>query len=265
MVSSQWRIGLELQNNGLRAVGLQYRRQGWRLCRWWHLPFSAPCSDYASPGFARQAVAVLSHWRKTLPYRYQLRVSIPALRTLQQQVVVPDRPLGEAQLQRYIEQAASAQLALAGEPLAWDYPEPATGPLAVTGVRQSDIQLLSGVLRGARLVARSITPDASALLSFARQGAASHQWLVHREPDYWLWAGDGAWGSDPGQDPGWFTAWCQRRGVDPHRVAFSSSLPEDAGQATFSPWSAIPGLSPPLPACAGLFTVATGLALGSLP
>ncbi|WP_232001893.1 DNA utilization protein HofM [Shimwellia blattae] len=264
MMNSQWRIGLELHSSGLRAVGLQFRRQGWRLCRWWHLPFGSPGVEYTSGEFARQAAQTLSHWRKSLPYRYQLRVSVPAQRALQQQVAMPDCTLPEPQLQRYIEQAAAAQLALPDDPLAWDYMHPGTGPARVTGVRLRDIQRLVAILRSARLTASSISPDASALQSFLPRAQGGDQWLVHREPGHWLWAGGGQWGTEASTDPHWLAQWCQQRELNPASVAFSSALAEDAARVTFSPWSGIPGLSAPLPPCAGVFTVATGLALGSL-
>ncbi|HAI50879.1 MAG TPA: DNA utilization protein HofM, partial [Enterobacteriaceae bacterium] len=62
MVSRVWNTGLHLQQDGVRAVALQRRREGWQLNRWWYFPFadvkdrSGPLADNAALLNALQAL-----------------------------------------------------------------------------------------------------------------------------------------------------------------------------------------------------------------
>ncbi len=268
MMFPGWRIGLDIQAEGVRAAAVQWHRQGWQLRHWWFLPL--PEQGLADgmlpePGTLCET---LSTWRKEIPIRHHLRVGFPVQRTLQRQVPAPDSRLRESAQEKYIAGATARQLQMPASQICYDYPD-CGEPLNVTAARQQDLKTLLESLANAKLFPECITPGDKALSALpAACYPADCRFLAHEEERYWLWASV----LEPGRS-GWldkrqvtdFAALCLQLGVSAGEVAISrangaGAMPADA--KILNAWQPIIRHQPPLPVHSGLYTIALGLALG---
>lgn len=268
MIFPGWQIGLDIQMEGIRAVAVQRHRQGWQLRHWWHLPF--PSEVFVDNLLSQPAVLfeVLDRWRKQLPRRHRLCVSFPAQRTLQRQIPAPDEGLCEAVHEDYIAYTAAQQLQMPASQLCCDYLEQA-GVLNVTAARQSDINTLLACLKSVQLFPITVTPCDKVLYALPA-GCYPHDchYLVHEEPEYWLWAKRNSTGASGWQDkrqiPDLTTLFTWLN-VASESIAFSSAcegaqLPLEVKELDV--WKLMTRLYPPLPQEKGRYTIALGLALG---
>lgn len=195
MAFKTWQIGLEIQQQTLRAVAVQRQRQGWQLRHWWHLPLPESTFREGVLQSPENLMTVLGQWRRELPLRHQLRVAFPTQRTLQRAVPAADNRLQETARESYLVAAAARQLQMQPAQLSWDYtPMPQDAcQLFVTAARQSEVKGLLGCLNKQRLFPVTLTPGASVLPALSHLVDSDEPFfLVHREYDSWLWATSGA-------------------------------------------------------------------------
>jgi pilus assembly protein HofM len=270
MAFKTWQIGLEIQQQTLRAVAVQRQRQGWQLRHWWHLPLAKNTFREGVLQSPENLLTVLAQWRRELPLQHQLRVAFPTQRTLQRAVPAPDNRLRETARESYLATAAAKQLQMQPAQLSWDYvaqPQDSSR-LLVTAARQSEVKGLLSCLAKQRLFPTVLAPGASALPALSPLfDLDMPRFLVHQECDHWLWA-------KPGDTPDWgwvesrqtqtFADLCQQLSAEPEEIAFSSAAadPVPQGAKTLDAWRALVRLQPPLPKVSGIFTVAIALAIG---
>ncbi|WP_213713833.1 pilus assembly protein [Cedecea lapagei] len=269
MMFPGWRIGLDIQAEGVRAAAVQWHRQGWQLRHWWHLPF--PKQTLADgmlpePDTLRE---VLAAWRKEIPVRHHLRVGFPSQRALQRQVPRPPQRLQESAQEKYISGATARQLQMLSEQLCYDYLEDDSS-FSVTAAKQADIAALQAIFASMNLFPRTITPGDKILSALPQNCYPAHcRFLVHEEPGYWLWAS-----VNNLERSGWldkrqtvnFLALCQQLEASADEIAFSHADVEGswpAGAERLNAWQPLVRQQPPLPRHGGLYTLALGLALGA--
>ncbi|HEY3987096.1 pilus assembly protein [Cedecea sp.] len=270
MMFPGWRIGLDIQAEGVRAAAVQWHRQGWQLRHWWFLPFPEQVladGMLPEPGTLRETLA---KWRKEIPERHQLRVGFPVQRTLQRQIPRPDRRLQESAQEKYIAGATARQLQIPTAQLCYDYPDEGE-PLCVTAAKQEDLGALLANLASVKLFPRTVTPGDKILSALPQSCySAGCRFLVHEEGGYWLWASV----NNP-ERSGWldkrqaidFPALCQQLGACASEIAVSQANGDGtipAGAETLNAWQPIVRHQPPLPRHGGLYTLALGLALGPI-
>lgn len=270
MIFSGWRIGLDIQREGIRAVAIQRHRQGWQLRQWWNLPYSSVVSDDDILSFSTVLLEVLDSWRKQLPYRYKLSVSFPAERTFQQNIPIPDKSFRESVRENYVAYTAAQHLQLPASQLCYDYLEQG-GVLKVTASHQSDIDTYLSCLASVKLYPDTVTPGDKVLGALP---VACHsqtcEFRVHEERDYWLWASCHNTGASGWQSKLKYTdlaTLCRWLNTFPENIALSSVCTKNALSPTVQEldvWKLLTRLYPPLPQTKGRYTIALGLALGGI-
>lgn len=268
MMFPGWQIGLDIQIEGVRAVAVQWHRQGWQLRHWWHFPFSI--SGLTDPIFASPEILskALDGWYKQLPNRHRLHVSFPAQRTSQRKISAPDNSLCEAVHEDYIAYSAAQKLHIPASQLYCDYLEQ-EGTRNVTAARQSDIETLLSCLKSVQLLPNAVTPCDKVLYALPESCYPPEcQYLIHEETEYWLWANTGDTGTSGWQDKRQspcLSALCQYLETSAEKIAFSSACFQDkptSAVKTLDVWQLLTRQYPPLPQQKGRYTLALGLALG---
>ncbi len=254
MLLKPWKIGLDIQEDGVRAVALVSRQGRWELRKWWVFPFPQATTPYLSPAFEACLADSLSQWVPTLPIGFELRVSFPASRTLQRTLPVPPGISGTQQYQ-WLQNTLSRDFPDLDGPLRLDY----LGD-RVTAVRATEVDKLHHLLASQRLKPITVSPDACALLGLLPFLSEKVGYVLHRVPAGWLWAGDGEWGALPSaiNDPTEIARdlafmkgdWGASRAIN--------------GSRSVDPWQAVSRRYPPLPPEGGQFAVALGLAISGV-
>ncbi|MBK4716083.1 MULTISPECIES: pilus assembly protein [Tenebrionibacter/Tenebrionicola group] len=261
MAFSNWKIGLDIQVEGIAAVAVSPGRRGWRLRRWWH--FASPLQ--AQTG-ATTLPATLADWRRQLPLGAQLRVSFPGLKTLQRTLPREPAALSETQRVMYLAGVMGQQLRMNAAELQVDYCVGPAGEYAVTAARRHEVDMLLAALRQVGLMPEMVTPDACALGSLlAALCVQPRAMLIHRAGDRWLWADTERWGVLPVADAQTPQALCQRLEVQTKMTITSCKLLADKDILYVDPWRSLTCLQPPLPEDGDRFAVALGLALARWP
>ncbi len=266
MAFGNWRIGLDIQKDALRAVAISQRRGIWRLQRWWRLPCDGDDEE-------KRISAALNGWYRQLPLGYYLCVGFPTRRTLQREIPSPPPGLSELQCAHYVASATGRQLQMPEQTLCLDFCSVfAESRFAVTAARASEVGRLAAMIRQARLRLTAIAPEACALFSFLP--FISHHddsdmadcCLVYRTAAEWLWVCQDRWGSIPCHEAPDCATLCQRLATTPRRLVCCSpgALTGD-GVRDFNPWLALSRLQPPLPEEGDGYAIALGLALARLP
>jgi len=268
MIFPGWKMGLDIQMEGVRAVAIQKHRRGWQLRQWWDLPF--PSLVFTDNILSQPAVLLemLDGWRKQLPRRFQLSVSFPTERTFQQNIPIPDKHLSEAVRENYVAYTTSRQLQMPASQLCYDYLEQ-SDVLKVTASRQSDLNTLLSSLASVQLYPDTVTPGDKVLCALpARCHPQTCQYRVHEESGYWLWASCNHSMSSGWQDKRQYsdlTALCRWLKSAPENIAFSTACSRDSASLTvpeLDAWQLLTRLYPPLPRTKGRYTIALGLAFG---
>ncbi|NDJ56038.1 hypothetical protein GWD52_03310 [Enterobacteriaceae bacterium 4M9] len=257
MVFRSWRIGLDIQCDGARAVALSRGRHGWCLQRWWDFPHlkTVPAGQIVLP----EAMAA---WHRQLPLGAQLRVSFPGSRTLQKTLSAEPGPLNEAQRVIYLAASMSTPLRMSAAELSLDYCAQSTGEYAVTAARREDVEGMCTALKQLRLTPAAIAPDASALQSFLPFiTGRGHSTVIHQSGGYWLWASAQRWGCVDIAQAATAPALCEHIAVQTVQVITFHQAFAGNGVTYVDPWSALMRVQPPLPENGDSFAVALGLAL----
>ncbi len=257
MVFKSWRIGLDIQCDGARAVALSQGRHGWYLQRWWDFPHlkTAPTGQIVLP-------EAMADWHRQLPLGAQLRVSFPGSRTLQKTVTAEPGALTEAQRAMYLASSLSRPLHMNAAELSLDYCTQSSGEYAVTAARREEVEAMRMALHQIRLIPIALAPDASALQSLIPFiTAEGYSTVIHQSGEYWLWASAACWGSVDKAQVATVPALCQHIAVQMSQVVTCHQALAVNGVAYFDPWSALVRLQPPLPEKGEHYAVALALAL----
>lgn len=263
-----WQIGLDIQNGQLCALAVQQRRNGWQLRHWWQhdLP-----QDTLRNGLMQRpdiVSALLQRWRRLLPGRFSLRVGFPPHPVMQRPLSLPAMRLHEPDRHRYITAAARQLFPIEPEALALDYRSAAAGQLMLTATRQEALHSWVSCLQQAGLVPQvlELTPGALGVLA-GTLNLDPHATLVHRTSDHWLWYApqhaEQPWGWCALEEAADFGSLRLSKLPAAGEIWYSSALaePPPPGTLALSPLQAMRFWQPPLPACAGAFSLAIGLAL----
>jgi len=269
MLYSGWQIGLDIQAEGIRAVALQWHRQGWQLRHWWHLPLALVANRRGilpQPAALREGLCTV---RKQLPYRHRLRVSYPAQMTRQQKFSAPDASLSEAEREHYLHQRLAPPQAHAQPYPYYDYRQYGASVM-VTSAQADEVNPLLDCFRDAHFMPESLTPCDQVLGGLAVNNTPEGcRLVVHEEPEYWLWAeveGTGLSGWQDKQQTASLADLCLALNTHPAEVALSQAYAQDNAPSeakVLNAWQNLRFLQPPLPAHGGLYTIALGLALGT--
>ncbi|WP_231625912.1 pilus assembly protein [Kluyvera genomosp. 1] len=239
-----WQLGLHLQQDNVVIVALQHSRCGWSLKRWWQLPLPPT----TTPQQADEALlAVLSVWRRELPWQHALSIAFPARRTLQKSLPRAALTLRENEQSAWIASAMSQQLEMPSTSLCFDYHlADEQGNWNVTAAQQQDVSRLQRLAQTLRLKIAAITPDACALKTFLPQLEASDAVLVWCDRTQWLWASREGWGYEELDEADISVlSLSAKLGVEPHRIVrCMASSSEFQG---FDPWDAVAQKHPPYP------------------
>jgi pilus assembly protein HofM len=263
MAFGNWRIGMDIQEDAIRAVAISRRRGAWYLQRWWRLPV-----DGENEG--EKLSVALNGWHRQLPLGYCLCLGFPTRRTLQREIPAPPSGLSELQYSHYVASATGRQLQMSEQTLCLDFrPVPGEPRFAVTAARASEVDRLVASIRRARLKLTAIAPEACALFSFLpfiHDDDSDDACLVCRTATEWLWVRHTRWGSLPCQEVPDCVALCQRLSVTArHLVCCSPGVLTNDEVREFDPWRVLSRLQPPLPEEGERYAIALGLALARLP
>ena len=259
MVSRVWNTGLHLQQDGVRAVALQRRREGWQLNRWWYFPFadvkdrSGPLADNAALLNALQAL------RAELPSHHHLRIAFPARRTLVRTLPLPSR-LSESECQAYVTASNAKALQMPPGSLLSDYcPDAAQTTLSVTAAHRQEVDDVTALMARAGFTHYALTPDACALTSFFPFAASQVQGIAAHDGEQWLWATRDRWGC---QAQGGMDVLSETLSLTPSQWLCCGESPEQ-DYPVCHPWRWLTWQHPPKAPDEWRFAVALGLALGS--
>lgn len=272
-----WQVGLAFENGTARALAVQRRRQGWQLRHWWQqpMPEAAPDGNAGPPpgGLAQ----LLATWRRQLPGRISLRVSLPATEFIHRRMAAPDHRLGEPEREWYITAHARRHFPVGHEKLLLDYrcdPQ-APGTLLVTAARQAAVGQWLSCLERAGLAPEVLDIAPSALRCMATAaGLARDRLLIHASRAGWHWV-------SPLARPlefGFITA-AEASALPAARALIIERYPDAGGKdqpayfsseascaphedtVAWSPFAALWQAHPPIPAWPAAFAIAGGLAV----
>lgn len=264
MAYGKWQIGLEIQDDAIRALALVTRPNTVRMCRWWYLPLPAGCVVAGRVVEPAVLTRLLAQWRRTLPFYHTLRPGFPAFRTLVRQIPAPAGHLNETECQSYVSGATARQLGMAPQTLALDYcSSPGGKGYTVTAAQQNEVSQLRRCITQARLNLVSLTPDACALSAFIPALPPPLRGLVNGYAGKWYLASQDYWGWAEGPAVTTFEQACAVLNLPPNEVAWCN-LPESIAPPStpsFDPWCVFTHLQPPLPRDPANWAIAIALAL----
>ena len=252
MTYEQWQIGLEIQEDGIKALALVSRGGQLRLRRWWQLALPPGCISNGSVAAPDALIATLTTWRKTLPWRHRMRLGFPAHRTLIRQVPFPTAPLNAPECERYIAAATARQLGLAPEALMLDY-QAATDKrhFIVTAAQREEVARLSDCIGRAGLRLSAVAPDANALCTLLSRLGAPLRGVVSWQAGKWIMACGNHWGWADAVTVTAFEQACALLGTPADETAWCELPPDITAPAAqhFNPWSLFgaPSSLPPRP------------------
>lgn len=261
MVSRIWKIGVHIQDDGVRAVAVQRRREGWQLRKWWYFSLAAATDNHGVTISSAPLIEVLQKLRAELPAQHHLRVAFPARRTLQRTMPLP-RQLCESECQTYATAATAKALQMTPDSLFSDYHvDPAHQTLSVTAAHRQEVGEVMALVERAGFSDYALTPDACALSSFFPYAAPQIQGIAAWDGEQWLWATRERWGCQP---EGGIGSLSQMLSLPRSQWLCCSEVPQD-GVAVCDPWRWLTRAHPPKAPAEWRFAVALGLAMGSYP
>ena len=261
-----WQVGLDIQNTQLCALAVQRRRGGWQLCRWWQQGLPQDTLRNGVLQSSPELQAALRKLHRQLPYRYSLRVGLPAQLVLQRPLALPTQHLQEPALGRYVTAAAQRLFPVEPDALALDYrASEADRQLYVTAARRDVIAQWLAPLQQSALqpAVFELTTHALALTAQAA-GLAEDAALLLYHDTQWLWysrASENLVGTASLETA---AEALPQRCFPQARTLYGcapSHIPLPAIFSSFSPLRLFTFQQPPLPQQDAPFCIAAGLAL----
>ncbi len=102
MFYQSWQVGLDIQNQSVRALAVQRLRDGWQLRHWWQHKLSQAVLCDGCLEHSNALIQELRQWSVQLPKYISRCIALPAQRVLQQRMPQPDALLKEPQRNDYI-------------------------------------------------------------------------------------------------------------------------------------------------------------------
>lgn len=258
MASRIWKIGIHIQWDGVRGVGLQRRREGWQLKKWWYFPLADATDRNGLSLIGEPLINALQTLRAELP-SHHLRIAFPARRTLQRTMPLPES-LCESECHDYVTANTAKALQMPPGSLFSDYaPNAARTTLSVTAAHRQEVDEVIGLIERVGFVHYALTPDACALTSFFPYAPPQIQGIAAWDGEQWLWATRERWGC---QSQGGIDSLSQTLSIPLSQWLYCHSLAEE-GVSACNPWQWLTWMHPPKAPDEWRFAVALGLAMGS--
>ncbi|MCD1126116.1 pilus assembly protein PilM [Jinshanibacter sp. LJY008] len=184
-----WQVGLDIQEDGFRALAVQPRRYGWQLRHWHYQPVSSPAIGDNALRLSSEILEALSEWRRNLPRRVSIRIALPAEVILQQSIKLPEPSLPPQEQEWLVESSVSKLFPLAARELAVDYrllspinsDRSVGGEIVVSATRRSVIEYWESELAGIDIFP-DIIDTAPCVLRYMAQlgGVPTNSLLIHQ-------------------------------------------------------------------------------------
>lgn len=259
MASRVWKMGLHIQQDGVRAVALQQRRQGWQLKKWWYFPLINATDHNGLIRSSEALLKTLQSLRAELPAQHHLRIAFPARRTLQRTMPLPGS-LCESECHTYVTASTAKALQMPPGSLLSDYyPDVAHTSLSVTAAHRQEVDDVTTLLERAGFSHYALTPDACALTSFFHFAAPQVQGVAVYDGEQWLWATQARWGS---QAEGGMESLSETLSLTASQWLCCCESPAQ-GYHACNPWQWLTWAHPPKAPDEWRFAVALGLAWGN--
>ncbi|EKT60828.1 type IV pilus biogenesis protein PilM [Providencia sneebia] len=190
MYSRRWNIGINLSQTTIQLVAVRKHRKYWHLCECWQ--HNLPDNFASDTEIEQQSILldILNQWRKKLPRNCHVSTSLPSLRTLKQQITLPEHlPLQQPELDWYLQARAEKYFPLNAEERIIDY-RIINNQAYLNGARKTDILFWQDLFSKSGFTLKAIDVAPCALRYLARSaGLPDESWLVHYRQGEWLWVG----------------------------------------------------------------------------
>lgn len=190
MYSPKWNIGIELSQHHIQLVAAKKHRKYWSLCECWQQKLPTEINPLVLEEQRVILLNILKQWRQKLPKNCSVSIALPSMRTLKQQVSLPNQMnLQQPELGWYLQTQIEKRFPMQAEDLSVDY-RIINQQVYFNAARQSDILFWQHLLKesGYSLSAVDIAPIA--LRYLAKQAhLPDESWLIHYRNGEWLWSG----------------------------------------------------------------------------
>ncbi|MEQ5318308.1 pilus assembly protein PilM [Providencia vermicola] len=190
MYTSKWNIGIDIYQNKIQLVATKQRRKYWSLCECWQQQLPFEITESSDPEQHQILLKVLTQWRQKLPKNCTVSIALPAVRTLKQQLSLPNQVhLQQPELSWYLQSQAKKCFPMNVHELAIDY-RVINQHVYLNGARKADITFWQNLLTqsGFNLLAIDVAPVALRYVARHCQ-LPDDAWLVHYRQGEWLWSG----------------------------------------------------------------------------
>lgn len=190
MYSQPWHIGIDLCQTTIQLVAARQNRKQWHLCECWQHPIPNEISNQSENEKRAILLDILVQWRRKLPKNCQVSIAFPSLRTIKQQIALPEQlTLQQPELGWYLQAQAKKLFPLNAEELIVDY-RVINHSAYLNGVRRSEILFWRELFKNSGFVLIAIDVAPCVLRYLARiAGLPDESWLVHYRQGEWLWSG----------------------------------------------------------------------------
>lgn len=190
MYSQKWNIGIDLFQTTIRLVAAKQTRKRWYLCECWQQNIPNEISGQSENDKRDILQEILIQWRRKLPKNCHVSIAFSSLRTLKQQVPLPEQvTLKQPELGWYLQTRAEKLFPLNSEELVIDY-RVINNCAYLNGVRKSEIIFWQNLLHESGFLLAAIDVAPCVLRYIARHaGIPDESWLLHYRQGEWLWSG----------------------------------------------------------------------------
>ncbi|EMH4150378.1 pilus assembly protein PilM [Providencia stuartii] len=190
MYSQKWNIGIDLCQASIQLVATKQNRKRRYLCECWQHNIPNEITSQSEHDRYEMLLKILIQWRRKLPKNCQVSMAFSALRTLKQQVTLPEQvTLKQPELGWYLQSCAEKLFPLSSEDLVIDY-RVIDNRAYLNGVRKSEIVFWQNLLHDSGFLLTAIDVAPCVLRYIARYaGLPDESWLIHYRQGEWLWTG----------------------------------------------------------------------------
>lgn len=190
MYSQLWHVGIDLCQTTIQLVAARRSRKHWHLCECWQHPIPNQISDLSENKKRAILLDILVQWRRKLPKNCQVSIAFPSLRTIKQQITLPEQlTLQQPELGWYLRAQAEKLFPLSIEELTIDY-RVINRSAYLNGVRRSEILFWQELFQNSGFILTAIDVAPCVLRYLARLAELPDEsWLVHYRQGEWLWSG----------------------------------------------------------------------------